>query len=571
MSPQRLKSAAWIVVLFVSRAIFAEAPAVTLQPPRTLRLDQIHMRDPFVLPVKEDGKYYLFGTANFTQRRGLGFIVYSSRDLTNWEGPEIAFRRPPDFWGEHQFWAPEVHRYHDRYYMLATFIGTGHERGTAVLVSDRPQGPYVPHSNGAITPTSDSCLDGTLFIENDVPWMVYSHEFTQIQIGAICAIRMKPDLSAAEGSPVELFRASDAPWAKHWHNDGKSLVTDGPFLHRLKNGSLIMLWSSFGGSGDKRVYCLGVARSESGKLQGPWKQEPAALYEDDGGHGMIFDTFDGETVLSLHQPNSNGEHPRLFALAEEGGKLALGQEVGVRQDGWEVNDMKRPVPATVTPGEQVGMPPSDANVLFDGKDLSKWESEKGDAAPWTVDNGILEIKPHTGYIHTKQEFGDCQLHVEWQTPPDVKGDGQARGNSGVFLMGLYEIQVLDTLKNRTYADGMAGSIYGQYPPLANAARPAGQWQTYDIVFRHPRLDPAGAVKEPAVLTVFFNGVLVQDHMPVLGPTQHHALTTYPATNIAKGPLALQDHGDIVHYRNIWIREIPEEKPVAPVRSNSAEH
>jgi len=551
-----------LILLLISPAL-AEKPAA-----RALRLDQIPMRDPFILPVKEDGRYYLYGTAHFRFANGPGFIVYTSKDLVNWEGPQPVFHRPPGFWGEHQYWAPEVHLYNGRYYMLATFIGSGHERGTAVLVADRPTGPFEPLSSNAVTPSSDSCLDGTLFIEDGKPWMVYSHEFTQIGIGAICAIRMKDDLSAADGQPIVLFRASDAPWAKHWHADGKSLVTDGPFLHKMKDGSLAMLWSSFGGSGTKRVYCLGVAHSKSGRLAGPWVQEPNTLYEDDGGHGMIFDTFDGTTILALHQPNSNGEHPRLFALDDKDGKLTITSETGVNQDGWEVNDMKRPVPALVTPANKIGDPPADAIVLFDGKDLSKWEADNGGDAPWIVNDGKIEIKPRTGTIHTKQSFGDCQLHIEWQTPNDVKGEGQLRGNSGVFLQGLYEIQVLDTHENRTYADGMAGSIYGQYPPLANAARPAGQWQAYDIVFRHPRVNPDGTVKDPANITVFFNGILVQDHMPALGPTTHHALVTYPANVPTKGPLALQDHGDKVYYRNIWLREIPEDKPVAPVRSNS---
>ncbi len=241
-------------------------------------------------------------------------------------------------------------------------------------------------------------------------------------------------------------------------------------------------------------------------------------------------------------------------------------------EGWEVNDMNRPVPPLVTPGEfstqaHVGTAPSDAIVLFDGKDLSKWKSDKG-AAEWIVHDGIMEIKPHSGSISTKDEFGDCQLHIEWQTPPDVKGEGQLRGNSGVFLQGLYEAQVLDTRTNRTYADGMAGSLYGQYPPIVNAARPAGEWQVYDIVFRPARVDDKGHVTKPARMTVFLNNILVQDDMELIGPSSHHVLVSYPNVMPAKGPITLQDHGDKVFYRNIWLRPIPAEKEKPPVRSNS---
>ena len=259
------------------------------------------------------------------------------------------------------------------------------------------------------------------------------------------------------------------------------------------------------------------------------------------------------------------------AAPEKSGGAAAAQQQ-VPEGGYEVHDKRRPQPAVVTPGtfstqEQPGTPPSDAVVLFDGKDLSKWQSAKGGDAPWKVDNGALVVEPHSGMIQTKEQFADVQLHVEWMEPEGIKGRSQGRGNSGIFLMGLYELQVLDNYQSETYADGMAGSIYGQYPPLANATRPQGQWQVYDVVFHPPKYED-GKVARPATETVFLNGVLVQDHTQLIGPTEHQKLTTYPSEHPAKGPLQLQDHGNPVRFRNIWVRPIPtpEEHPVAPTKS-----
>ncbi len=227
---------------------------------------------------------------------------------------------------------------------------------------------------------------------------------------------------------------------------------------------------------------------------------------------------------------------------------------------WQIHDMNRPRPPVITPGEcstqdRVGRPPSDAVVLFDGKDLSKWEGADGGPAKWKVEDGYFEVVPKTGYIHTKQGFGDCQLHVEWAAPSPGRGESQDRGNSGVFLMGLYEIQVLDSYENLTYADGQTAAVYGQYPPLVNACRPPGQWQAYDIIFHAPRFDEAGVLLRRASVTVLHNGVLVQDHVALMGPTAHKQRPPYHATP-AKLPLSLQDHNHPVRYRNIWIRELP---------------
>jgi hypothetical protein len=226
---------------------------------------------------------------------------------------------------------------------------------------------------------------------------------------------------------------------------------------------------------------------------------------------------------------------------------------------WEIHDRNRPNPPVVTPStsstqESPGKPPSDAIVLFDGKDPSHWIHKDGSPSKWTVADGYMEVAPKTGEIHTKEPFGDCQLHVEFREPSPPKGEDQDRGNSGVFLMGLYEIQVLDSYNSKTYADGQASAVYGQYPPLVNASRPPGEWQTYDIIWHGPRFDASGKLTRPARVTVIHNGVLVQDHVELTGPTGHHVRPPYTA-GPDKLPLALQDHNHPVRYRNIWIRNL----------------
>jgi len=227
---------------------------------------------------------------------------------------------------------------------------------------------------------------------------------------------------------------------------------------------------------------------------------------------------------------------------------------------WAVHDGNRPQPKVVTPGTfstaaQPGQPPSDAIVLFNGKNLSNWVSEKEEGGParWLVKDGVMEVVPKTGGIRTREEFGDCQLHVEWAEPSDIQGTSQGRGNSGVFLMGC-EIQVLDSYHNITYADGHAASLYGVMPPMVNALRPPGEFQVYDIVFRRP-IYKDGQQVDPGYVTVFVNGVLAQDHTPLEGPTGHKA-RTHPKPFPEKGPLALQDHGNAIRFRNIWYRPLP---------------
>lgn len=211
-------------------------------------------------------------------------------------------------------------------------------------------------------------------------------------------------------------------------------------------------------------------------------------------------------------------------------------------------------PPIVTPGRTSGDPPSDAIVLFDGKSLSKWRSADSTPAKWTVRDGYVEVAPGTGDIMTADSFGDCQLHIEWATPSVVKGEGQERGNSGVFLMGRYEIQVLDSYDNKTYFHGQAGAVYKQYAPLVNASRPPGQWQTYDIIFKSPKFDEQGKVTERARVTVLQNGVLIQNNVEIYGNTYNDRPAYYIA-HPSEQPLRLQDHGNPVRYRNIWIRRL----------------
>ncbi|MEO5802774.1 MAG: DUF1080 domain-containing protein [Verrucomicrobiota bacterium] len=200
-----------------------------------------------------------------------------------------------------------------------------------------------------------------------------------------------------------------------------------------------------------------------------------------------------------------------------------------------------------------GPPPSDAIILFDGKSISKWESAESGEAKWKIKDGAMTVNG-TGSIRTKEGFGDCQLHVEWASPIDVEGEGQGRGNSGIYFQGRYEIQVLDSYENKTYFHGQAGSLYKQHAPLVNAARRPGQWQTYDIIFHAPRFAGDGKLISPGRVTVLHNGVLIQDNVEILGTTSHVGAPKYEPHPI-KQPLQLQDHKNPVRYRNIWIRPL----------------
>lgn len=316
---EKAAQAALLAPVFM--ALLLAMPVTAGAETKPLSLSDIRIRDPFILPVPEEGRYYMYGTVESmepsTHRR---FDTYFSKDLKEWFGPMAAFRPDETFWARRNFWAPEVYRYHDRYYMFASFIADGKRRGTQVLVADRPRGPFRPVSGGPITPRDWECLDGTLFVDDDGdPWMVFCHEWVQTKDGEMRAMRLSDDLTKAEGEPVLLFHASEAPWVV---NPGflDGYITDGPFLYRAKTGELLMLWSSFGKSG----YALGVARSASGKITGPWKQDAEPLFSADGGHAMLFSTFSGQLMLSLHQPNSYlNERAKFFLAREVKGKLVI--------------------------------------------------------------------------------------------------------------------------------------------------------------------------------------------------------------------------------------------------------
>ncbi len=224
---------------------------------------------------------------------------------------------------------------------------------------------------------------------------------------------------------------------------------------------------------------------------------------------------------------------------------------------WRVHDIRRQRPRMVAPGATPGAPPSDAVVLFDGKDLSKWLMTARGSGPvepkWKVENGYFEVVPGTGDLISREKFGDSQIHVEWSAPAEVRRAGQFRGNSGVIIMSRYEIQVLDSWENPTYADGQAGSIYGQYPPPVNASRRPGEWQSYDIVFEAPVFEGDKVVK-PAYSTVFHNGVVMHHRQAHVGRMAHRVVGTY-APHGAEEPLLLQNHGDPVRYRNVWVRRL----------------
>jgi len=224
--------------------------------------------------------------------------------------------------------------------------------------------------------------------------------------------------------------------------------------------------------------------------------------------------------------------------------------------GWKAHDKNRPQPKVVDPGEAAApaSAPSDAIVLFDGTDLSSWTGGGGKEPKWNVKDGVMECFRGAGFIYTKEKFGDIQLHIEWASPSVAKGNGQGRGNSGVFLPGGVEVQVLDSFDNETYADGGAASIYGQYPPKANASRGPGQWQSYDIIYHMPKFDENKKLVKSAVVTVLHNGVVAQHATEVLGPTSwvHHKQFQ---AGITEGTIGFQDHGNPVRFRNIWVRKL----------------
>lgn len=273
-----------------------------------MKLSDIHIRDPFILP--HNGVYYLYGTRCNCVNFKKGFDVYTSTDLETWSEPQSIFEAREGFWGTRDFWAPEVHFYNGEFYLFASFKSETACRGTAILICDTPDGEFKPHSDGSITPKDWECLDGTFYVdEAGTPYMVFCHEWLQVRDGTVCAVELTPDLSAPVGEPFLLWNAAAAPWVKGIR-DPDEYVTDGPFLLNL-NGKLCSIWSSF----DKDGYVEALATSEGG-IRGPWSVDhPAMLSGHDGGHGMIFTTFEGQKKFICHQPNqSPNERPAIYSF-----------------------------------------------------------------------------------------------------------------------------------------------------------------------------------------------------------------------------------------------------------------
>lgn len=288
-----------------------------------MKLNEINIRDPFVLHY--EGQYYMYGSRVWEPYEGApwgaqtGFDVYISKDLENWSEPKSVFEIPESFWATKDAWAPEVHRYHGKFYMLASFYAQNKKRATQAMVADNPEGPFRIVGE-PLTPTDWECLDGTLYVEEDVPYLVFSHEWLQVGDGEIAMIQLKDDLSASVGEPKVLFKASESGWAEEiGSGDVKGIVTDGPWL--VKDGELLLLfWSSFRAG----CYAVGMAVSESGKLSGPWKHLDKPLFEKDGGHGMLFKSMEEKLYFTFHQPNTPQlERPHFFEIEkdEEGYRL----------------------------------------------------------------------------------------------------------------------------------------------------------------------------------------------------------------------------------------------------------
>jgi len=293
----------------------------------SLSPEDIHLRDPFVLC--DGDRYFLYGTRGATvSTQADGFDCYTSSDLAEWEGPYEIFHRPPDFWADRSFWAPECYQHEGEYYLFTTF-GSGDGRmGVQVLRSGSPLGMFVTWSEGLVTPPGWECLDGTLFFDDGgLPYLVFSRDFSQVGEGHMCVVEMSPDLRASKGEPCVLFNAADAPWArpfpfaKEFGIEADVYLSDGPFPYRTSSGQLLLLWSSFGTAG----YTVGVARSRSGDIRGPWTHDQEPLFAGDGGHCMLFRSRQGKLMMALHSPNTMGadERPRFMELVETADGLSL--------------------------------------------------------------------------------------------------------------------------------------------------------------------------------------------------------------------------------------------------------
>jgi len=328
-----IKGLGWLLAIWL-----LIIPLTTLAQYKDLKLEDIRVRDPFILPVPELGTYYLYaqkGNRIDRQADEVGVEVYKSHDLQFWEGPYSVFQAPKDFWGRQMVWAPEVHKYGNQYYLFVTFTShqllntprettaTQWQRGTQILRADNPEGPFEIISQGPQTPHHWMSLDGTLWIEDEQPYMIFCHEWAQIKDGTIELVKLSGDLSRPLGEPTTLFKATTWPGTvilKSRNNHAQGYVTDGNFIYRTKEDKLVMIWSTFGEDG----YALVQAVSDNGLLAGPWRQIREPLVSSDGGHGMIFKTFDGTLMLTFHQPNRNQlERAQLFPIMDSGDRISI--------------------------------------------------------------------------------------------------------------------------------------------------------------------------------------------------------------------------------------------------------
>lgn len=281
-----------------------------------MKFKDIHIRDPFVLPF--EGKYYLYGTRGQTAwQTASGLDVYVSDDLETWSDAHECFSVPENFWADKEIWAPEVHFYNGKFYMFVSFRSEERDRATQILISDSPMGPFLPFTDDAITPVGWRCLDGTFYVDKcGNPYIVFCREWQQVKDGEIHAMKLTKDLTAADGEPIFLFKASQPDWADKTR---ETFITDGPFMHRTQEGRLLMIWSTFTPKG----YVQAIAYSDNGEIDGNWIHEKP-MFEENGGHGMIFEDFGGNQYLILHSPNENPyERPVLLRVTEENETLKL--------------------------------------------------------------------------------------------------------------------------------------------------------------------------------------------------------------------------------------------------------
>ena len=301
-----------------------------------IHVRDLNERDPFIVAHEPEGRYFLYSGRPIEGRAGRAIYFRESPDLLQWSEPVPVFSGEGGFWGPLDFWAPECHFWKGKYYLISSFRAAGGYRRCQCLAADTPRGPFQPVINAPCTPEGWHCLDGTLYEDRKgSPWLVFCHEWPQVQDGQIAAARLSGDLSRLEGDPLILFRASEAPWKftddrSPWLYTepqpaiGWARITDGPFLYRAENGELLMLWSSFSNTG----YAIGYARSVSGDIQGPWVQEKEPLFSQDGGHGMMFRTFEGKLMLTIHSPNiTHKEHLLLFEMEDRNGRLNITNEI----------------------------------------------------------------------------------------------------------------------------------------------------------------------------------------------------------------------------------------------------